>query len=282
MSEIFISPEIGGDRQRRVPSMTSTTQTAGDKMWNLTPEQWSAVLQSDANPSEVAARLRRSGAFVPWTNLLVEESTDCLSTADLGCGRGEHSAVLAMAGRSTTLIDWSDQNLTFGRSLYEALDLQGNFCRADITRPLPLETNSVDMVFSCGVFEYFNASQVDAIIAEAFRVARRRVIIMVPNARSIAYRIGMWYMERMGKWEWGGEVPSHSLKRHFRNAGCTSIREFSIGGKHAVEFLAPLPGGSRVVNTMTRVLGLTLNHRPTPLQQGYLLVTIGEKTPASR
>ncbi len=251
-------------------------------MWNLTPEQWSAVLQSDADAAQVAARLRQSGAFVPWTDLLVEESTDCTTTADLACGRGEHSAVLAMAGRTTTLVDWSEQNLAFGRSLYGALGLEGNFCRADITRSLPLESDSVDLVFSCGVLEYFNADQVGAIITESFRIACRRVIMMVPNARSLGYRLGMWYMKRTGKWDWGGEVPSHSLRRHFRNAGCTSIREFSVGGKHAVEFLAPLPGGARIVGALTRALNLTLNHQPTPLQQGYLLVTIGEKTPSRR
>ena len=100
------------------------------------------------------------------------------------------------------------------------------------------------MVFSCGVFEYFNASQIDAIMDEAFRVARKRVIIMVPNARAIGYRLGKWYMERTGTWEWGGEVPSHTLKTALSSAQApSSIREFSVGGQHSVDFLAPLPGG---------------------------------------
>ena len=164
--------------------------------------------------------------------------------------------------------------------MYGALGYQGTFCRADITRPLPFETNSVDMVFSCGVFEYFNATQIDAIMAEAFRVARKRVIIMVPNARAIAYRIGKWYMERTGTWEWGGEVPSHTLKHHFQRAGAASIREFSVGGQHSVDFLAPLPGGARAINLLTRSLRLTRHHRPSHFRQGYLLVTIGEKPSA--
>jgi SAM-dependent methyltransferase len=209
--------------------------------------------------------------------VLVDETADCVSTADLGCGRGEHSAVLARAGRHTLLVDWSHENLTFSRSMYGALHLDGRFCRADITRPLPLGTDSVDTVFSCGVFEYFNAGQIDAITAEAFRVARKRVIIMVPNARAIAYRLGKWYMERTGTWEWGGEVPSHTLKPHFKRAGASAIREFSVGGQHSVDFLEPLPGGHRVAGLLTRTLGLTRHPRPSRLRQGYLLVTIGEK-----
>jgi len=246
-------------------------------MWNLTADQWAAVLESKADPVHVAAQLRRAGAFVPWSHLLVEESTDCLSTLDLGCGRGEHSAVLAKAGRQTTLIDWSQTNLAFSQAMYQALGLTGRFLQADITRPLPVETNSVDLVFSCGVFEYFNREQIDAIMVEAFRVARKRVIIMVPNAWALGYRLGKWYMERSGTWQWGGEVPSYTLKPHFRHARAASIREFSVGTLHSVEFVAPLPGGTRAVNLLTRALRLTRHYRPSPLKQGYLLITIGDK-----
>jgi SAM-dependent methyltransferase len=256
------------------------TQTSTEKMWNLTADQWSAVLESKDNPEAIAARLRQNGMIVPWSQILLDEAAGCVTTADLGCGRGEHSAVLARAGRTTTLIDWSHENLLFCRGLYGALGLHGHYCRADITRPLPLESNSVDMVFSSGVFEYFNPSQIDAIMSEAFRIARKRVIIMVPNSLSIAYRLGKWYMERTGTWEWGGEVPSVTLKPHFQRAGGTSIREYSVGGQHSLDFLAPVPGGARVARVLTRLLRLTRHPRPTPLRQGYLLVTIGDKPAA--
>jgi len=249
-------------------------------MCNLTADQWSSVLQSKEDPAAVAGRLRRMGVFVPWSQVLVDESADCISTADLGCGRGEHSAVLARAGRQTTLVDWSQDNLTFSRALFQELDLTGRYCRADITQRLPIASNSIDMVFSCGVFEYFAASQIDAILSEMFRIARKRVIIMVPNARAIGYRLGKWYLEQTGKWEWGGEVPSSSLKSQFKRAGGASIREFSVGGQHSVDFLAPLPGGTQLVNLLTRGLGLTRHPRPSRFAQGYLLVTIGEKRPA--
>jgi len=248
-----------------------------DKMWNLTAEQWSSVLRADENPASVAARLPTSGGFVPWSQLLLDESADCRSTADLGSGRGEHSAVLARAGRETTLVDWSNDNLAFSRAMYETLGLRGHFCQADITRSVPLGDSSIHMVFSCGVFEYFNADQVDRIVAEAFRIARKRVIVMVPNAAALGYRIGKWYMERTGKWEWGGEIPSYSLRSHFQRAGATSIREFSVDGLHSVEFLPAIPGGTYLARLLTRGLRLSHHHRPCALRQGYLLVTIGEK-----
>jgi SAM-dependent methyltransferase len=246
-------------------------------MWNLTAEQWSSVLQSKEDPAVVAARLQKHGMVVPWTQNLLDETADCADTLDLGCGRGEHSAALARAGRRTTLVDWSQENLDYCQGLYRVLNLEGQFHRADLTLPLPFESNSDDAVFSSGVFEYFNASQIDAIMKEAFRVARKRVIIMVPNARAVAYRLGMWYMERRGTWEWGGEVPSSTLRPHFVHAGATSIREYSIGGLHSVEFLAPLPGGQTMIRVLTRLLRLTRHSRPARFGQGYLLVSIGEK-----
>src|SRR5678815_4866746 len=138
-------------------------------MWNLTAEQWSSVLQSGEDPAVVAARLEKHGMVVPWSQNLLDETADCADTLDLGCGRGEHSAVLARAGRRTTLVDWSQENLNYCEGLYRVLDLRGQFRRADITRPLPFESDSVDAVFSSGVFEYFDAAQIDAIMEEAFR-----------------------------------------------------------------------------------------------------------------
>ena len=84
-------------------------------------------------------------------------------------------------------------------------------------------------------------------------------------------------MEQRGTWEWGGEVPSYTLKPQFKSAGARSIREFSLGGRHSVEFLHALPGGVRLANLLTRTLKLTRHPRPAWLSQGYLLVTIGEK-----
>src|SRR6186997_977139 len=82
----------------RSPFESDNTQIMPDKMWNLTADQWSSVLRSNEDPATVAARLPTSGGFVPWSRLLLDESADCKSTADLGSGRGEHSAVLARAG----------------------------------------------------------------------------------------------------------------------------------------------------------------------------------------
>ena len=247
-----------------------------DKMWNLTADQWASVLGSNDNPAALGEGLRKVGVFVPWSQTLVDETADCATTMDLGCGRGDHSAILARHGRRPTLVDWSEQNLEFSRGLFHTLGLQGEFCQADITKPLPFASESIDAVFSCGVFEYFTPQQIDNILAEAFRVARKRVIILVPNAKSIAYRLGKWYMERTGAWVWGGEVPSHTLAPAFRRAGGVNVREYTVAARHSLGFLT-MRGGTRAARVLTSTLKLTDHPRPSWLRQGYLLVTTGDK-----
>jgi hypothetical protein len=84
-------------------------------------------------------------------------------------------------------------------------------------------------------------------------------------------------MERRGRWEWGGEVPSSTLAPHFVRAGAQSVREYSLGGAHSVDFLAALPAGNTMVRILSRALRLTRHGRPSRLSQGYLLVSVGEK-----
>jgi ubiquinone/menaquinone biosynthesis C-methylase UbiE len=247
-----------------------------EKMWNLTADQWAVVLGSNDSPAQVGEGLRKAGALVPWSQVLVDETAACETTLDLGCGRGEHSAVLARHGRRPTLVDWSAANIAFSRGLLNTLGFDAHFCQSDITKPLPFASSSFDAVFSCGVFEYFTAAQIDGILAEAYRVARKRVIILVPNASSIAYRVGKWHMEHTGSWVWGGEVPSYTLAPAFRRAGATRVREYTVAARHSLDFLK-MRGGPRLARWLTRTLHLTNHSRPAKFRQGYLLVTVGDK-----
>lgn len=248
---------------------------------NLTPQQWSQVLSTDGSPDRFAQALVTRGPVVPWTELLIGHTSDCATVLDLGSGRGDHSAMLARAGRRPTLIDWAPQNIEFSREMFAACGVEGRFCVGDITRPLPFASGSFDAVFSCGVLEYFDRAQVAAIITEAFRVARKRVIILVPNAFSVAYRVGKWYMERSGKWTWGGEVPSYSLKSTFEQAGSVRTKELTVAARHSLDFLV-MPLGPQIRQAVIRLLRMGHHIEPAWCRQGYLLVTIGEKVPEGR
>ena len=63
-------------------------------------------------------------------------------------------------------------------------------------------------------------------MAEAFRIARKRVIIMVPNAWAIGIVWVSGTGSGAGTWEWGGEVPRHG-ETSLPASGGISIREYS-------------------------------------------------------
>ena len=146
-----------------------------------------------------------------------------------------------------------------------------------MTKKLPFDDNSFDCVFSCGVFEYFNDAQIIGILKEANRVCKKKVIIMAPNAYSLAYRIGMRYLQNTNNWQWGGERPFYTLKPQFRKAGFKNIEEFSVGSKHSLSFLR-MPHGKHIQGIIIKMLNLKDHSKPSLLRQGYLLISVGEKS----
>lgn len=244
--------------------------------WNLTPDEWSQVLQSDAKTAEAAKKLLQ-GDRLPWADTLLELTKDSVDTLDLGSGRGELSAHLALNGKKTTLMDWSQKNLDFSERLYRAANIEGRFLKGDITEALPFKPASFDTVFSCGVFEYFSDGQIRKILFEAFRVARKKVIALVPNAASIAYRVGKWHLETTRQWPWGGEQPRWSLKKSFRAVSQGKTTEFCVATRLSLDFLA-MRDGEKIRNTLIRLFNLKHHPNPSFFRQGYLLITVGEKS----
>lgn len=242
---------------------------------NLTPTEWSKVLSDGSEPERVAKKLL-NGNYLSWNGVLIRFTEDSQKVLDLGSGRGENSAMLALQGRHTTLLDWSQDNLDFSRRLFESLGKEAQFYRSDMTQELPFKDQSFDTVFSCGVFEYFTDQEIKSILREALRVSRKRVIILVPNALSVFYRVGKCYMEKNNQWPWGGERPFATLKPYFSEGKHLRVSEFTVGAKHSLDFLT-MPGGKRIKKIVETVFNLKDHPEPSLFKQGYLLVTIGEK-----
>ena len=100
----------------------------------------------------------------------------------------------------------------------------------------------------------------------------QKMISIIPNAASLAYRVGKALMEESGTWEYGLELPQYSLYQEFFEAGFYVTREYTIGEAHALNFLPP----SHYLHQ-----ALTRWQKENPCEdncgQGYLLVTVGEK-----
>jgi SAM-dependent methyltransferase len=246
-----------------------------EQPWNLKPDEWAHVLSKDTSPSKLAQDIRKD-RNLPWVETLIRETADAQNIVDLGSGCGQNSAVLALRHKTTTLFDFSNENIAFSQQLYKELGLPGTFMQGDITKPLPFGDSTFDVGFTCGVLEYFSDEQLRAIIKESLRIVRRKLIIMVPNARSLPYQFGMWYMKMNKTWEWGGERPFSSMKKYFQGEQVKSIREYTVSTWHALNFLT-MPGGPLAQRAMRKIFHMSDHPRPAKFGQGYLLITIAEK-----
>lgn len=193
---------------------------------------------------------------------------------EIGSGSGEISLALALAGRSVALLDISADSLAFARGCAQYLGVHVDVIQADAMQPLPFAGNAFDAVWSSGLLEHFTEPERHPMLADQARVTRRRVLSLVPNAASLAYRIGKDMQEADGTWIYGIEVPVHTLRDEFRAAGLQPLPEFSVGAHHALNFL---PVGHALRNELARWMADKSDAALGTYNQGYLLVTIGVK-----
>ncbi len=197
---------------------------------------------------------------------------------EAGCGHARLSAELALAGRRIELCDFSQEILDRAGTLFQRSNLPApRLTLADITRPLPWPDKSVDWVWSSGVLEHWTDGELAPILREMARISRKGVISLVPSARSVFYRMGKHLMEDAGLWPYGRELPKATLEPVFRGAGLQSVREFTIAPEEALLLLRPTdPSIYALVSNWWMKLP---PHDPLLRDQGYLLVTIGLKSP---
>ena len=88
------------------------------------------------------------------------------------------------------------------------------------------------------------------------------MVSIIPNAASLPYRVGKQIMEDNKTWEYGLEIPKHSM-----------AKEFLLAGIEALRFLPPRHSLRKMFAKLQRQ-GIDLDC----IMQGYLLVTIGRCT----
>lgn len=236
----------------------------------LDSKEWHNVMIGKTSVHNLATRIKKN-QFPVWCKPLLQHSSPSDSLLELGSGTGELSAILSIYGRITHLLDYSKENIDFAKALYKELGIEGYFYCQNILEGIPLKTSSIDWVWSSGLLEHFSDKQIMDILEESVRVCKKGVMSLVPNANSIFYRIGKFRMEQEGKWPYGKEMPKFTMKNYFKEARLKSIKEFSLGTYHAVQFLSFF---SKEIKNFYNSIGL---NEVQKLNQGYLLFTYGEK-----
>jgi SAM-dependent methyltransferase len=233
------------------------------------PGEWSALY-----PDTIEA-VKEAQSPVARALLDLTSPGDVLLEA--GCGHARLSAELALAGRQIELCDFSPEILKRARALFQRSHLpEPRTTLADITKPLPWPRNAVDWVWSSGVLEHWTDDELLPIVKEMARVSRKGVISLVPNARSVFYRLGKQLMEEAGLWPYGRELPRATLAHVFQAAGLDSIQEFTLAPEESALLLRPTdPGIYALVSSWWNSLP---SDDPLMRDQGYLLVTAGFKS----
>jgi 2-polyprenyl-3-methyl-5-hydroxy-6-metoxy-1,4-benzoquinol methylase len=173
-----------------------------------------------------------------------------------------------------TLLDVSAASLEFARECARKLDVEVRTIRADATLALPFPEGSFDCVWSSGLLEHFEFSERVEMISSWSRVCRGRLVSIVPNAASVAYRMGKRLLEESGEWPYGLEMPLSSLRRDYEAAGLVVTEELTVGAEHGLEFL---PADHPIRRALAAWIGRYGEDDLTSWSQGYLLITVGHR-----
>lgn len=219
----------------------------------------------------------KSGNLVSWSRKMIEMTQPGDRVLEIGCGSGETSLALAMAGRRATAIDYSKSSVALARRAAEVLGVSLDVRLVDATKKLPFPNDSFDFAFQAGLLEHFQKEERIRLL-DLWRPVCRTMVSMIPNAHALAYHAGKYMMEKAGAWPWGLEMPQDSLLDEFLLAGYGNVREGTLDAMHAVR--AFLPEGHYLRTALER--WFTENPEAGIMGQGYLLLTVGENTEGGR
>lgn len=213
---------------------------------------------------------------------LIKEAGDIRGKRILeaGSGTGRISLRLASEGADVTLLDFSEIAIEQSRTRFDNHGLKADFIIGDIMNMADIPDNSYDIVWNSGVLEHFDKNQLFSSLTEMKRILKTdgMLITINPNAKSLLYRLGKWYMEKTDQWSYGQELPIYTLKDIGEDLGLFLLDEYSIGFKESLDFFSFLPE-SHLVKAAFENWFTQLSINEQAEIDGYLLVSVFKTEP---
>jgi len=161
--------------------------------------------------------------------LIKLQKNERLNILEVGCGSGIRTLALLRDFEdyplNAVLVDISLSALLFAKKNAEKNKIKANFILVDGFK-LPFR-KFFDIVWNEGVNEHFDGEKRQKIFEEMSRVCKEggQVIVIVPNALNLPYRITKKILETRSEWIYGFEKPYtiFELKDKMKNAGITSL-----------------------------------------------------------
>ncbi len=253
-------------KYNKPPGMkTQNNKTYEDR---LNADEWASLYNIEQKDSLINS-IKNKNYYVQ-TDELLKIAPAGSKTLEIGSGTGQTSLCLAQKGCNVTLLDYSSECLELSKAAAKELNLDINTVCADATKELPFEENYFDIIFHAGLLEHFTKEERINMLT-LWRKYCKRMISLVPNASCLAYRVGKNIMEQTGNWPYGVENPLYTQIDEFEAAGYKVEKEYTIGIKHALNFLDNK-------SPLHKVLADSINNKEIldDFHQGYLLVTVGK------
>lgn len=204
-------------------------------------------------------------------------SVQGLRTIEMGSGKGDVSLLLALEGAEVSLFDREGSAFVRARQQFGYYGLSPRSILGDLVDLDRELVGRFDVAISWGVVEHFQRpAAFEACLAHRRAVRDGgMVVISVPNAWSLPYRLHKWYRQRRGTWKWGLELPFSptELKNIARRMGLKNVRTHGSPILRDLDQFLFHP----VLGRLEKYLGLR-TEVPSPLDRlfGHALTVFGQ------
>ncbi|TBR37456.1 methyltransferase domain-containing protein [Marinomonas agarivorans] len=118
-----------------------------------------------------------------FADTLNKLNTTNKSFLEVGCGGSLSIHYLSLMGHTTYGVDLSSTSIEYSNYLKNYFSSKTSFVKADAFN-LPYDDNHIDVVYSIGMIEHFDQADQIKLCNEMMRVARKYVIVGIPNYSS--------------------------------------------------------------------------------------------------